>query len=343
VEERKPQPQTVAFNPPPAIARPSPTDRFQASISTALGCSFDNFKRTVSREVSNAFRQHSSRPDSSVYEKFIHDLVGQVSEIFGPSPVIVSDDQLILQKLNAEFDDSANAIRLLFQESVARASREREKKVSELNQLSISVNELRTSVMGIANATLHELENERFEVAGLRDQEQARVGALERRSRSLKVKHADLDSRLRHQKIEKESVERLLKQIDDTRREWEEATSESAASAAQRMQKEIELLRSELDHQADEAFERTLEECTALMSAVCDGLRDEMCEMEMTERWAAGRIRSPMRRAPVGRAENTQPLLQQAREKVQAYRRQRELGMKDVTENMKAIGETQCQ
>jgi hypothetical protein len=112
----------------------------------------------------------------------------------------------------------------------------------------------------------------------------------------------DLDSRTQHQKIERESVERLLSQIDDTRREW-------AVSTAQRIHKETELLRSEPGRQADGALQRTLKECTALMAAVCNGLRDEMCEMEMTERCAVARTRSPMRTATVGRAENAQPLL----------------------------------
>jgi hypothetical protein len=304
---------------------------------------FESFKRTVSREISNAFHPHSSGLESSVYDKFIDDLVAQLSEIFSRSPIVVGDDQLLIQKLNAAFDDGAKPIRRLFQESEVRASQGREKKLCELNQLSQSVEELRTSVQGIANATLQEFENERFEAASLRDHEQAKASALERRFRSLRLKRLDLGSRLKHQKIEKESVEQLSKQIDDTRREWEETTSNWTVSTAQRIQKEIELLQSGLGDQAGDGFQQSLEECIALLSAVGDGLRDEMCEMEMAERWAVVRMRSPMRRAPVGRAEDTQPLLQQARENVEAHRRQRELGMKQVTENMKAIGETRRQ
>jgi hypothetical protein len=148
---------------------------------------------------------------------------------------------------------------------------------------------------------------------------------------------------MQHQKIEEESVERLLRQIDDTRRDWEEATNEWTTSTAQRIQKEIDLLQSELSRQTDGAIQQTLEECTEVMAAVCEGLRDEICEMEMTERCTIARTRSPMRMTTVGFTENAQTLLQQAREKIEAHRRQRELSMKDVTENMKAIGQTQCQ
>jgi hypothetical protein len=150
VEQRKSQPQTDMFGPSPTIARPSPTERFHIHLDP-LGSAFHNFKLTANREISNAFRPHSSDLESSIYDKFPHNLVGPVSEIFSASPIIVSGQEVLLQRINAAFGD---AIRQLFQESDVTASRGREKKLSKLNQLSLLVNELRTSVQGIAHARL---------------------------------------------------------------------------------------------------------------------------------------------------------------------------------------------
>jgi hypothetical protein len=347
-----PQRPAVVFNPTPVIAPKedvrlplSPTEVFQRSLSTALDQSFDSFKPTVNREVSAAFRSISAGLEASVYTAFIEGLVGEVSEFFStPEPLVVSDDPLVIQKLTLTFDEGARPIRRLFQESETKAAQVREKKFTELGQLSLSVNELKTSVKGIADSAIQEFERERFEAANRRDQEQAKARGIERRARSLKLKRADLDSRLQHQKMEKQSVERLLKQIDDARREWEDAANEPSASMAQRVQKDMESLASELSPEATQAFEWALDDCISLMNAVRDGLRSEICELEMAER-RASRLRPPQRRVtgagPGGVGE--QPILQQAREKIQAHRLQRELGMKEVAENMRLLNDNQRQ
>jgi hypothetical protein len=324
---------------------PTPTDIFQRSLSTALDQSFDSFKRTVNWEVSNAFRSTSAGLEVSVYDSLIQSIVSEVSEIFSPpESQVVNEDEVVIQKLTMTFDDAVRPIRRLLQESQTKAAQVREKKLTELGQLSLSVNELKASVQGVADSTLQEFERERCEAANRLDQEQAKARAIERRSRSLKHKRTELDSRLNHHKIEKQSVEQLLKQIDDARREWEEASSESEASSAQRLQKEMESLASELSPEATQEFEGVLDDCMSVMSAVRDGLRNDLSELEMAE-WRASRMGPPQRRVmgTIPDAAAVQHILQQAREKIQAHRLQRELGMKEIEENMRLINDNQRQ
>lgn len=329
------------------VTQKDPTDYFEHSINTAMDRSFGNFKRIVSRDITNAFRPNAGGFDSSLFDGFVTDLVTEIGQMFeSPQSSESADEATLTRKLNTAFDDNAKPIRRMFQDAEVKAAQQRERRLDDLKQLANSVNELRTSVKGITDATLQELEKERFDSASRRDEEQAKARALERKARSLKLKYSDLESRLSHQKIEKESVERLMKQMDDARREWEESLTDTTNSTTHKLQKEIELLRAELNNDANEAFEKLMDECAALMTSVRDGLSDEICEMEYAERWAVSRMRSPIRRAPMSRFEQSGPpmgILQVAQQKIQANRKQREMNMKEVSDHLRILGDGQAQ
>jgi hypothetical protein len=71
---------------------------------------------------------------------------------------------------------------------------------------------------------------------------------------------------------------------------------------------------------------------------VKDGLREEVCGMEIAEGWAVARLRSPLRRPPAPRAKgNEQPLVRAAWEKIEANQRRRESAMMDITKNVKDL------
>ena len=329
------------------VTKKDPTDYFEQAINNAMDRSFGNFKRMVSRDITNAFRPNAGGFDTSMFDGFVTDLVTEIGQMFeAPQSTESADEATLTRRLNTAFDDNAKPIRRMFQDAEVKAAQHRERRLDDLKQLANSVNELRTAVKSITDATLQELEKERFDAATRRDEEQSKSRALERKARSLKLKHADLESRLSHQKIEKESVERLMKQMDDARREWEESQADSTNSTSHKLQKEIELLRSELNNEANESFEKLMDECAALMTSVRDGLSDEICEMEFAERWAVSRMRSPIRRAPVSRFEQAgapMGILQVAQQKIQANRKQRELNMREVSDHLRIIGDGQAQ
>jgi hypothetical protein len=247
--------------------------------------------------------------------------------------------------MNLVFDEGTKPIRWLFHDAETRASQIREKRLNELTRLSSSVNELRSSVKTIADATLQEFEKERFEAAARLDQEQTKARQLERRARALKLKQTDLEATMKHQQLERESVERLMKQIDDARHEWEESCTDPSSAIAQKIQKEIEGLRSELANEGTEEFERLLDDCVAMMNTVKDGLRDEMCQMDMIERWAVTRMRNPTPRAPAGKTEgqSKQHILQAAKERIEACRKRREMTMKEVNDSMRSLNDSLAQ
>ena len=210
-------------------------------------------------------------------------------------------ETVLVKKLTQNFEENAKPIRKLFADSEVKKAQNREKRIDELKTLSAAINELRNAVKTISDATLQELERERYDAASRRDEEQAKFRSLERRSRSLKLKRADLDSKLNHQKMEKESMERMMKQMEDARREWEESNNENGNMITQKLQKEIESIRNELNNDESEKLDSLMKECTGLMMNVRDGLRDEIYEMDLAEKWAVSRLRSPIRRNPMPR------------------------------------------
>jgi hypothetical protein len=324
----------------------STIDSFESSVCNVLDRSFGNFKRIVTRDITSAFRANLNTSDPGIYDNFLVQLLSDITNAFIPPGSAVSEESDgIVLRLNSAFDEGAKPVRRILQDAEARASQSREKKVTELKQLANSVGELRSSVKTIMDATLQELEKERFEAATRRDQEQAKSRNIERKSRALKLKSADLDSRLKHQKIEKESIERLTKQMDETRREWEENSADTSNSITAKLQKEAELLRTELSNDTTAEFGQSLDQCVSLMVSVRDALKDEVCEMELTERWAVSRLRSPMRKAPFSKAEpiGKHKLLDAAKERIMAHRKQRELSIREVNESLRVLGENQAQ
>lgn len=260
-------------------------------------------------------------------------------------------ESILVKKLTQNFDENAKPIRKMFADAEVRKAQSREKRVDELKNLNVALNELRNAVKTISDATLQELERERYDAAARKDEEQSKFRTLERRARTLKLKRADLDSKLNHQKMEKESMERLLKQMEDSRREWEESTSDSGNSVTQKLQKEIESIRNELNNDESEKLDSLMKECTSLMASVRDGLRDEIYEMDLAEKWAVSRLRSPIRRTPMSRFDpsssmspntsnmsamqmqqpgNRSVVAQYAQEKINENRIEREAVMRDL-------------
>ncbi|OHT15339.1 hypothetical protein TRFO_42576 [Tritrichomonas foetus] len=347
------------------MPRRTPAEYFESSINGVLDRSLSTFKRSVSREISSAFRPNNNNFDVSMFDSFLTGLLNDVNDLFEiPQSNANSNESSLTRKLSQTFDENAKPIRKLFADAEVRNAQTRDKRVDELKSLSSALSELRSAVKGIADATMQELERERYDAAARRDEEQARARAIERRARSLKLKRSELDSKLSHQKIEKESLERLMKQMEDAKREWEEQPVDSGNTITQKLQKEIDNLRNELSGDATDKVEILMQECASMMSSVRDGLRDEVCEMDVAEKWAVSRLRSPMRRGPVARFDQTsqqmpmnmtmpinmnmnmsmpingmpaqqpsrQPVVQYAQERILEKRKERESNMREVNQ-----------
>ena len=335
------------------LPRRTPAEYFECSITNSLDRSLNTFKRSVTREISSAFRPNSSSFDVSLFDSFLTGLINDVAGLFEvPQTNIAASETSVTKKLSQTFDEGAKPIRKLFIDAEVKASQVRDRRVDELKSLNNALNDLRNAVKGIADATLQELERERFDAATRRDEEQARAREIERKARTLKLKRADLDSKLSHQKIEKESLERLVKQMEDARREWEETPTDIGNNIAQKIQKEIEALRSELTGDSTNKLDGLMQECASMMANVRDGLRDEVCEMDMAEKWAISRMRSPMRRPPMSRYDpqpqqapmgNRQPLVQYAQDMIVEKRKEREANLRDMSQSYNGFSFTQNQ
>jgi hypothetical protein len=326
--------------------RRSPAEVFEHGVTFALDRSLDNFRRAVNRELTSAFRSNSNGKDMIAVDNFVGELVGDLTALFvQPSGSVAQEEKSLVSKVNSVFEENAKSIRWLFQDAESKSLQIREAQITRLAQMSTSISELRANVKNLADETLQEFEKERFDTTARLDLEQTKARQLERRARTLKLKQADLDATLRHQKLERDSVERLLRQIDESRREWEESYADPSTAVVQKLQKEIELLRSELANETTDEFERSLDQCINVMNGVRENLRDEMCQIDMIERWAMARFRTPVRKGPMGKTDcqPNPPVLLEARERIEALRKQRELSVKQVNHNILGFNENQAQ
>jgi hypothetical protein len=228
----------------------------------------------------------------------------------------------------------------LLQTAQSKAAHARDERLLELVELSKSVADLVMSVYSISEMAMREMESERAEAANWRDQVQMNSQGINRMARALKLKQADLDSKFKHQKAERESVQRLLKQIDEARREWE-ASTDGSSMTNQQLQKELELLRGDLAAGTAEDLGFSIDECAALMNSVGEALREEVCALDMAGRFANTRLRNPGTRPAPTRVE-AQPihgLLQAARDRIQSHRRERERSVKEVKWSLETLNE----
>jgi hypothetical protein len=319
---------------------PSQLDSFEVAVLSTVDHSIGTFKRLMASDLANALRPGCGYFDSSLFDNFTADLLIELSALFDPDPASSSRaESSLIAGLNYAFEESAKPVRRLFQELEVRASQVRDRHLIDLKQIVQCLGDLRLSMKSIIDTSLQELEKERVAVSSRRDQEEARLRDLERKSRSLQLRLADTNSRLHHQKIELRSIKKLHQQLDATRREWEERTAETSNALESQLEKEAELLQAELKHDSTLEFDRSLDQCLTILTAVKDGLRDEVCEMDLAEKWAVSRLRSPVRRPPTSRLDSigNNSRLQAIRDRIEANRIQRELSIKDVNESIRVL------
>jgi hypothetical protein len=277
-------------------------------------------------------------------DRFVGDLVSDLAALFSADSVAHPTIGLVEQATSA-FEEGTKPIRRMLQDAEARATQAHDSRATRLAELATSITGLRAGVKALADDALQEFEKERFDTAARATEEQARARTLERRARSLKLKHADLEAARKHQKVEKESVGRLLKQIDESRRDWGDSCSDPASATVQKLQKEIEILRNDLTNETTDEFEHALDECITVMNDAREALQDEMCQIDVIERWAVARLRSPMRRGsiPTADPQPRQSALLAAKDRIEASRKRRELSMRQVNDSMRGLNENQAQ
>jgi hypothetical protein len=225
----------------------------------------------------------------------------------------------------------------MLSEHSLKRKQQRDDQISRLTALSGELIEFRAAVKHFTDAALAELEREQFDAVVAHDQEERKLRTSEQRLRALQAKRSDVAARQQHQKTELESIGHLMSELDDSRTDFAESKREAQGRVEDEIGKEIELLRAELNRGVDTEIRKIVAECGELFNNVRDGLRDELYEMEIAERWAVSRLRSPVRKPPVLRVAE-QPLIRAARERARENRKQREMAMVDIQDNLNAMG-----
>jgi hypothetical protein len=279
--------------------------------------------------------------DTSACGRVTEQLLADMSGVFQVPDSIVTSEALV-RRIGLLFDDETRYVRRMLSEHSVEVKQQREDRISGLTAFSADLLEFRSALKQFTDSALAELEREQFDAAATRDQEERKLRASEQRLRALQTKRDDVAGRRQHQQAELESIGQLVRELEESRADYADRKAEALRRVEDDIGKEIELLRVELNRGSDTEARKVVAECGELFNSVRDGLRDELCEMEMVERWAVSRLRSPIRKPPAPRVSprtGEQPLIRAAQERMRENRKQREMAMVDIQDNLRALGQ----
>lgn len=331
----------------------TPLEFFEYNVGNTIDRSIDNLKRSVIRDVSSAFRYNDSF-DPSIIDSFSDSLIKDIEIIVNEQDYVPSEYENVPRKIISVYEDNLESIRRLFSEAESKNEQYRQNKIDDMQQIHSSLSELVRSVTSVATETLKELDRIRIDVTAQHDQQNMDRSQNERHLRSLKLRRSDLESKLNHQNMELESIERMLKQTESAIKEFEENEHNNTSTLAEKISKEVDGIFQEIDGAATTEFEDACEEVIRKLTEVSDLIREELGEVDYAEQFALNKLRNILAsqansflstshssyKIPIsGQTKERSQILAATQEKIQEKRRLREKSRKFFESQMKSIQE----
>lgn len=331
VPSPEPKPQEIDFR--------SKYDSIEAGFASAMDRSMANLKRIFANEFASIVRQPSSPVPAFDVDEFSDSLSAEVSEIIqAPLQSIDIGVQNVSRKVASVIDEHTKPVSANLAEVDSRNAVAADHHIAELRQLQDELESLRSVFKKSTDGIVQELEKERLNASTIRDKEQAKYRQLEQRMRAIKLKQVELESKSNHQNVEREGIERLSKQLEQKRRVWEEESQsnmyEDGGSLRQRILQELNDLRNDLANESFESLTRAVDDGLASIKEEGDGLRNELMELELANRWMMTRTKEgvQMSRSPVSARRSTSgSVLTEAQNTLNRLRKQREASMRDLS------------
>jgi chromosome segregation ATPase len=193
---------------------------------------------------------------------------------------------------------------------------------------------LRSTFKSSADSVIREFEKERREVALIRDVEQSRFRALEQRLRAARLKQAELDNANNHHQNERERLDRVWKELEQNRRNWQEdpdpQSMDERLSLKEKLLYQLGEVRREIAQRPFEDLMNAIDDGLKVVQDEGDDLRAELNELESLNQLQVMRTQTlQFSESRVSRKKSA--LAIEAQSKLAKLRRQREDSRKDTS------------
>ena len=312
----------------------------ELGFSASLDRSMSNFKRMFTSEFSSIIRQQSTNTPAFEVDDFADKLSNEIANIIeAPIPPMDINSQQITRRIASSIDEQTKPVTSVLAEAEARNTASAEHHISELKQLQEELEALRTAFKSNSDNIIRELERERQNSAAIRDAELSHSRDIEQKLRSLKLREVELDTRSKNQAVEKDSIERSMKQFEQKKREWEDETLpkmyDEGSAIRRRILEEINSLRNDISQESFDDLSAIINDGLKVIKDEGENLRNELIDLEMANRWVMSHVRESVpKKSPSSKRLRKSTVLDQTQEKLSRIRRQRQESMKDFSDQL---------
>ena len=312
----------------------------ELGFSASLDRSMSNFKRMFTSEFSSIIRQQPTNSQAFEVDDFADKLSSEIAAVIeAPIPPMDINSQQITRRIASSIDEQTKPVTSVLAEAEARNTASAEHHISELKQLQEELESLRTAFKTNSDNIIRELERERQNSAAIRDSELSHARDIEQKLRSLKLREVELDTRSKNQAVEKDSIERSLKQFEQKKREWEDETLpkmyDEGSAIRRRILDEISSLRNDISQESFDDLSAVINDGLKVIKDEGENLRNELIDLEMANRWVMSRARDVVpKKSPSSKRLRKSTVLDQTQEKLNRIRRQRQETMKDFSDQL---------
>lgn len=326
----------------PAQPIKSPFDQRQSQIDANFGATLDrsmsHLKRMFVTEFAAIVRQPANQVTGFDIDEFTDQLNTEVEEtIQSPYQSIELHEHAIVKRITGAIEENTKPVITILAETKARNSAAADRHTAELRQLQDELNGLGSQLKVSADGIVSELEKERRSRISFRDAEQAKVRDLEQRLRAIRLKQVELESKASHQSAEREGFDRIVKQFEEKRRNWEEAAPllyDEGGALRQKILTHLVELRRDIGEDAIDDFTRAIDEALEIVKEEGEALKDELLELEFANRRLLGRrsefLGTKHALTPPISTQRYPSVISEAQARLDQLRRQREESQRDL-------------
>lgn len=201
-----------------------PLGSLEINFVYTLNRSSSTLKRLFTGEFTNLMKQQSQTStsfESLDIDEYANSITSEISQIIeAPIQSNEINQTGISRRISTVIDEETKLMTIGLREVDAKNSTAMENQVNELKKLQIELESLNNAVKLNTDEILREFEKERSDAISMREFSQSFVNELERRARSIQIKQVELSSKATHQSVEKESIERMMKQLNQKKQNF---------------------------------------------------------------------------------------------------------------------------
>lgn len=328
--------QPIPFQTPQAFQK-SPLLQVEQNFSISMDRSFADFKRSFNNQLTNAFRTQSKSGAALQFDvdTFCDSISVEIDELIDLTiPSLESSFPNISKQVCTSIENFTKPYQQDLSSVTSRRIAATDKQVAELKKLQEELDSLRSTYKACTDTILQEFEQERDQIALVKEGEEKMMKQCERMVHELRLKSVKFESKSNHQKIEKTNIEKSLMDLQQKIKHWNQSLStrsfDENSEGKERLIHEINNLRTEISRADMEPLFQSLNDGLKEIKNEEEMITNDLLELEVHNRTLLTKINSiaqPLstnRRSPQKRTITAN----RAKEQLNEIRRRRE-----VTEN----------